>query len=403
MSGSIASGLNRRLVLAPQSGGLKARASAGGGRILRRNSATQNLSIDGFGSQEILQSQQIRDYRNGVGRGGISYASNLVPGSAGDFFEALLRRNYAAVTPYVSIAITAGTTTLTRATGSWITDGFRFGMVISSNGWAAPATANNNRSLRIIGITDLVLTFAGVKNEVLVAKAAGDSVTVSVVGKVTFTPASGHTNPYYTYEDLLPDLATPSSDVYEDVRWQSLGLSVPSTGIAMLQAQGAARDVISSSTAYFTAPTAVSNVGSVAGVSGLLRLNGADVAYVTQMGIQMGRSVSSEAVIGSNRVPDIVLGPLSVQGSLSAYLLDVSLITAWKAETVFELVLKLDSDQTVNSPFVCITLPALKLTNVTKNDSPTSLMQQATFLALENIVTTGGMEATSFMVQDSAL
>lgn len=404
MSGSIIqSGITRRQSIAVQSA-LKTRALAGGGTVLRRIQAEPNLQVDSFQSQEILASQQVRDFRNGVERGIISYASQLAPGAQIDFFQGMLRRNYTAVTPFTGITVAAAAGppgTFTRTGGSWLTDGFRVGMVVRSTGWATTAVANNNRNYRIIALTATVMTVTGVGDEVVATKAAGDSVTFTVVGKVTFIPATNQLRLYYTWEDWLPDMTAPKADIYEDCRVQTIGINIPATGMATISAQLLARNVVTLNAAHFTAPAAASTVQSVTGISGLIRIGGVDVAILTSLSLQIAALVGAEPNIGARQVFDIVLGPLAINGNGSAMLTDYSYIDMMRNETEAELILLMESDSTLNAPFICITLPRIRIQNPTKSDGQMGLMQRFQFVGLENTSSTA-FEATSFMIQDSA-
>lgn len=403
MSGSVQSGITRRQSIAVQSA-LKTRASSGSGNILRRIQGEPNLQIDSFTSQEILQSQQVREVRNGVERGTIAYTSQLAPGAQVDFFQGMLRRNYAAVTPYTSTGITAAAGppgTFTRGSGSWIADGFRVGMVVRHTGWTSTGAANNSRNYRIIGLTATVMTVSGEGDEVVAAKAAGDSVTVTVVGKVTFIPASGQLDLYYTYEDFLPSLASPKADIYEDARVQTIGINIPPTGIATISVQMLARNVVTLNAAHFSAPAAASVVASVAGISGLLRINGSDAAIITSLQMQIATQVGADPSVGAKQVFDILQGSVTVTGSGTVYLLDYSFRDLWRNETECELILLMESDSTLNAPFMGITLPRIRLQNVSRNDGQLGLMQRFQFLALENVANSA-YEATTIQIQDSA-
>ena len=404
MSGTLAQGISRRISMGRQSA-LKTRALAAQGYILRRVSAEQNLAIDTFQSQEILQSQQVRDMRNGPGRGNISYQSQLAPSAQVLLWEGILRRGFTPLTGVTLTTVTAAAGpagTFTRAAGSWLTDGFRVGMVVRQTGWTTTGAANNNRNYRILTLTATVMTTSGVGDEVVASKAAGDSVVTTMVGKVTYVPIVNQVKDYFTWEDLQPDLATVSCDVYEDCRVQALGINVPATGMAQISAQLLAREVVNQASAHFTSPGAASTFASVTGVTGLLRINSADTALVTQVALQIGQAVGGEPVVGSNRMPDIFLGNLSVQGSATVYLQDQSFVNLMKNETECELILHMESDSTLNAPFICITLPRIRISNVTRSDGQLNLMQRFSFTALENLYN-GSYESTTIMIQDGSL
>lgn len=406
MSGTVASGLFRRLSIGRQSA-KGSRAGAGTGKMLGRVQMAPNFNIDSFGSSAILPSQMERTARNGVGRGVIPYQGELAPGNQTDFLEGIMRRQFAAVPgagALTNVTAAAGPPgTFTRATGSWITDGYRVGMVVRPSGWTTTGAANNGRNYRIIALTALVMTVTGTGNEVVAAKASGDSVTFPVVGKVTYMPPSGQVIPYYTVEDWQPDLAVPSGIVFEDCRVQQVGINLPATGMAQFSAQMAARDALDITAVHFTSPTAPPNNPALAGVSGLLRYNGADVAIITSFGMQIAAQMQADPTVGANRVPDIIMGPVTIRGQFSAYVTDRSFFAANRNETEAELLVYLTTSPAVNADFMAFTMPRVKLQTPQMGDSPMAMMQQVTFVALENTVTTGGYEATNLMIQDSTI
>ncbi|RVT96243.1 hypothetical protein EOD42_14115 [Rhodovarius crocodyli] len=406
MSGSLGRGLNRRISIGRQTA-LKTRAATNAGAILRRISAEPNFNIDNFTSPELLLSQQVRETRNGPGRGSFAYSSTLAPGAQTPFFEGILRRQFAvsgSTTANTGVTAAAGPPgTFTRAAGSWITDGFRIGMVVRFSGFTTTATANNARNYRIIGLTATVMTVAGTGNETVASKAAGDSVTVVAVGKSTFIPASGQVVPYYTIEDYQSDLATPTVKVYEDGVVQTVGINMPATGMTQFSAQMLTREKKDEGPSpYFTSPTAASTVASVAGNTGTVRLNGADIAIITSLNFQIQAQTGGDPVVGDNRLPDIFSGPVSVQGSGSMYLQSDALVGMQANELEFELALYLKSDPSVNSHFMAFVMPRCRITGLQQSDGPMQLMQSFRFQALEQL-TAGAYEATTILVQDSSL
>src|SRR6187402_1619311 len=104
----------------------------------RRRSTSLTLTKDSYSSEEIRSDRMVSDARHGVRRAGGDIVVELSPGSHEMAWEALLGGLW--VTPAtvtmpapvatVTIALAAGTTdqmTLTRATGSFITDKYRVG------------------------------------------------------------------------------------------------------------------------------------------------------------------------------------------------------------------------------------------------------------------------------------
>ena len=110
--------------------------SASGAQSLRRVSSDLSLTKDTYQSNEIRADQQIADFRHGVRRVSGKVTGELSPRTYQDFFAAALRRNFSAGVSATSVSLTiAGTGptyTITRATGSYLTDGFKVGDVCAS-------------------------------------------------------------------------------------------------------------------------------------------------------------------------------------------------------------------------------------------------------------------------------
>ena len=134
-------------------------AGATGAKLLRRVTADFNLTKENYESNEINPSFQTIDSRHGVRSVEGSLEAELSPGTYSDFIGSILAKNFAAGGATTGASITIATSgnffTLTRAAGSWLTDGFYVGNIIRLTGAGfAPANVGNN--LLIVGLTALV-------------------------------------------------------------------------------------------------------------------------------------------------------------------------------------------------------------------------------------------------------
>jgi len=383
-------------------------AGAGTGKVLRRVNATPNLNKDAFSSQEILPSQQYRDTRHGVRRPSFALTGQLSPGTYQDFFEGILRRLFSAgVTTGALVTVTAAAGppgTFTRSAGSFITDGFKVGDVVRWTGWATTGAANNARNYRIITLTATVMTVTGIGSETVAAKAAGDSVTCTVVGRKTFMPVTGHRFDSYTIEDWSPEASPQVSERYTGMRIQSLRLTLPPTGIVMIDVQMVGKDQAVSTTQYFTSPVAPGASNALTAVSGLVQFNGVDVANITGATIQFDVPVEANPVVGANVVPEIFQGALRVSGSLQAYFTDRDIANLFLNENEVDLEFLMTADGTINSDFIAMNMQRVKLMSHQKNDGQLGLIQSMQFQALEHVTGAGtgtAFEATTITVQDS--
>jgi hypothetical protein len=376
-------------------------ASAAAGQLLRRTQSSVDLSKDVYQSNEILSSQQIRDARHGVRRVQGSLDGELSPGTYSPFFGSLLRKDMVAGATATGLTLTAVAgppATFTRSGGSWITDGFRVGDVVRFTGFTAGAVGNNGRNYRITALTATVLTTSGIGTEAVVG--GSTTATATVVGKKTFVPVSGHTDDSYTIEHFYSDIA--QSERFLGCKIGSCEIGLPATGMVTSRFGVMGKDMATGTTALFTTPAALSTGGVLTAVNGLLRVNGADIGIVTGASISINGNHSSEPVVGSNTVPAIFPGRVTVQGQFTAFFQDGLLRDAFIAESEVSLQMVMTTTNDANAEFVSFFLPRIKLGGSQKNDNERGLIQSIPFTALENTAgATNNAENTTIVIQDS--
>lgn len=380
-------------------------AGATGASVLRRVTGTFNLKKDTYQSNEIRTDYQIADYRHGIRSSEGSLNGELSPGSYSDFFAAALARNFTtgatATGVSVTIAGTGPSYTVTRAAGSYLTDGFKVGDVIRLSVGTLNA-ANINKNLIIASLTATVATVYVLNASLLVAEGPITGTTITVVGKKTYTPLTGHTDDSFTFEEWYSDIAR--SEVYTGNKVGSSNVQIPANGLATVDFSFMGKDLAQTgSTQYFTTPTAQGTSGIVAGVNGLLLVNGAPVGLVTSADFSIARNLTMEPVVGANTVPDIFEGRVNITGNFSAFFQDGILAGYFDDETEIALIITMTTSNLANADFVSFTLPRIKVGSADKNDGETGIVRSFSFQALLN--TAGGTgtstEATTLSVQDS--
>ena len=178
-----------------------------GGQTLRRVSSTFNLTKETYQSEEIRTDYQLVDFRHGVRSVEGSISGELSAGTYADFLASALARNWTAATPSAlgstTIASVGGTYTITRTTGSWLTDAVRVGNVIRLTGFA---TANNGANLLVIALTATVATVVALNNVQLTPETVASGGAFVATGKTTYAPTTGHTDDSYTFEEWYSDI-----------------------------------------------------------------------------------------------------------------------------------------------------------------------------------------------------
>lgn len=383
-------------------------AGAAGGRLLRRVTSSFNLTKETYQSDEIRTDYQMADFRHGVRSADGSVSAEVSPGSYSDLFAAALAKAFVAGSTFAHASTgavtvagpTLGLYTLTRATGSWITDGIRIGDVIRITAGTSLNADNLNKNFLIVTLSATVATVKVLDGSAITPGASSAATAGSVIGKKTWIPQTAHTSDNFTVEEWYSNIA--QSEVYTGCKVNTIGLSIPSTGMATMDFGFMGRDLAQTGTSqYFTSPTALGTSGVCAGVNGVVVFAGVPVAVITDASININRNISNATVLGSNSIADTFDGRCLVDGSMSVYFTDAVARDAFKNETEVSVIFCLTTGNTATADFMSITLPRVKINSFSKDDSEQGITASCDFQALLNPVTTNGAEITTITVQDS--
>ena len=340
---------------------------------------------------------------------GLKNASGKIDGllSAGTYklcFEGLMEAAFASVSAYAAgIDVTAAATSphFVDASGGFLTAGLKVGDVVRWTGFSP--TTNNSKNFWITALTATNMTGVFLDGTAVVADAAGDSVTVTVVGKKSKPPLTGHTNNYYTFEEWYADLVR--SEVFGDCKVSQIAVDLPATGNASISIDLVGLSRSATGAQVLTSPAAETITGIMSSVNGKLYLNGAALTNVSGVQITISNSAASAgAVIGSNSAPDVSTGRIKVSGQFTALFDGVTAQALFDAETAIALATVVTADETPTSDFVGFTLGKIKLTGDAPDDGEKSIMRTYPFTAEINRAggATLAYDDTIITVQDSA-
>jgi len=364
---------------------------------LRRTAFGLSLKKDSIRSNELRKDYQRPASRHAMRKSDGNIEGELSLGTYADFIGSTLRRNFAAVASLAAltnVTATVGAPQFVRATGSWITDGLRVGMVVRCTGWTTTGVANNSKNFTIIALTATQMTVA----EAVVAKTAGDSVVFSIPGKVTYVPSAGHTNDSYAVEQWAPDAAQSLRFLGQKVSGFSLNMPPNDKVSVTLNFMG--QDRTKSTSQYFSAATAAGTSQMQTGLSGAVYYNGIAVGVLTQLTLDVSGNADTLGVVGSNITPDVFLGALDVSGSLSVAWKDGVFDDDFDLEVERPLVIKLLDSAAAAADFMTLTMPAVKLSGGDQPDAEKAIIQSFQFGARVGDGS-AGYETTTLMVQDS--
>jgi hypothetical protein len=375
-----------------------------GSRLARRVTLSLNKQSDTYSSNEIASHQMSTGATEGPS--GIQGALNgeISAGTYDIEVANLLRKAFAATSAITGISATIAASgsfyTITRGAGDFLTGGIKIGDIVRLSVGTLDA-ANINRNLLVVGVTATVLTVTPLNSAAMVAEGPIASTTVTVIGKKSWTPTTGHLNQYLSYEKGYADLTR--YEMFTDVKVASADISIPNTGIATanFSLMGLARSLSGSQT--LTSPTAESTSSVLAAVQGKCVVNGA-VTTITGAQLQIAGNVTlGEAEVGSNSRSDLQRGRVEVSGSFTAKFSSVTLQTLRDNQSVVTLILVLADSALDAAEFISITLPAIKIFTDDADDGEKEIIRTYNFRA--QYYGAGGaalaQHATIVQVQDS--
>jgi len=379
--------------------------SATSAKELRRVSGNFNLTKETYDSAEVRSDQQTAVSRHGTRSVTGSLNGELSAGSYSEFLSAILAQDFTA-----GVSLTGATFTIaangtnydiTRAAGSYLTDGIKIGDVVRLTGAALNAN-NTAKNLLVLSVTATVATVKVLNGSTMTVESSklGD---MAVAGKKTYVPTSGHTNVSYSIEQWYSDI--PAVEVYTGCKVQSAAVSLPSSGFSTINFAFMGKDLgQTGSSRYYTSPTSAGTTAGLAAVNGALVIDGVAVGLLTSVDFTIAREQSALNVVGSNTAADVTSGRITVSGSFNAYFTDVVYRDKFVNETEAALTVALTADNTANSDVVVFNLPRIKVNSATANDDTKGIVQTFNFTALLNA--NGGTgtssEKTTISVQDTA-
>lgn len=397
---TIASGLLKTTAWKKQVG-LGTPASGSSGKTARRTSSIFKADRDTFESNEIVSHHQSTGVAYGLHKADGKIDGLLSSGTFADFMGSILEKDFATGAVVGSQTITYGGTTpdWTLTGTGFITGLLKIGDVIRASGGSV--TANNARNLLITGLTATVIT-ARALDGVAVSAGASTTTTLTVIGKKTNAPISGHTKDYYTIEEYYSDLT--KSETFTDMRVSSLAVSLPATGNATISTDFIGLARVLGGSQVLTAPT-TTQTAIMAAINGAIFINGAIQAVATAINFTISNGAANAgAVIGSNVGADVTTGRIKVSGSFTAQFDSSTLQALYNAETNTSINVVLTGDETGTSDFISFTMSRVKITGDAPDDGEKAIIRTYPFVAEYNAAGGTGTanDQTILSIQDSA-
>lgn len=400
----VAQGINKTVAYKKQSA-LGTPASGASGQYVRRETASFNLMKDTFQADEILTHQQNTGATYGVAKTEGSLSGVLSANAYATIIASLMRNDLTATTAITGLSLTiAGSDpwTVTRSTGNFLTGGIKIGDVVRITAGTYTGTARDINML-VTGVTATVLTVVVPNGSTLTTQGPIATSTVTVIGKKSIVPTTGHTNDYYTFEEWYNDLTR--SRLYGDVQPASVDLSVPATGNSKIDIAFVGLTRTKGGTQILTSPTAASTGTILSSSNAYVIIAGTRTLVGTSASLKIdGKVAHGEANIGSRTISDLYRGDVSVSGSVSLVHDAETTSDLFTNETAAAITIVLFADNTASSEFVSFVIPRAKFMGDGIDDGKKQLVGTYPFTA--EILTTGGAalanDQTILSMQDSA-
>lgn len=404
---SPAQGLKKQTVFKKQVA-LGTPASGAGGQILRRRTAVFTATRETTANDEIVSHRQDTGVTYGEKRTGGRIDGLLSAGTYSQQIASVLMKDFAATVAYaagVDVTPAAGPPgTFTDASAGYLTAGLKVGDVGRWTGWTTTATGNNDRNFWITGLTAGVMTGVFLDGTAVTAKAAGDSVTFTVVGKKSLVPVSGHTSDFFTYEEWYSDKS--KSELFPDCKHNRIDFGIPAAGPATVSIDVVGLGTRTNGVAQvLTTPSVETTTPVCQALQGGIYINGTIVQHVTSLSLTVDRGIAPVgASIGSAVSPDYNEGVVKVSGTFTGMFHDTVIRDLFDATSNISLACVAAADNTATSEFVGFTLGRVKITSDQPDDGLKAIMRTYAFTAEYNGAGGAALawDQTILTVQDSA-
>lgn len=347
-------------------------ASGSGGLTLRRRSMPFNKAVTTFANDELTSHMQDTGITFGGRSTSARYDGILSPLTFQPEIEVLLRKDFAATAPLTLADVTAAATApmFSTAAGDFLAAGLKIFDVIRMTGWTTTGATNNARNFWILSLTAGFMSgvFLDDPLATVAAKASGDSVVFTVVGKKAWVPTTAHTNQFLTYEEWQSDITR--SRVYQDCKIGTMTFTIPADGNCTL-----GFDVVGlgkrtkSGTRVLTSPTGETTTQPVQAAQGRIALNNAVVGDIMSITATINSGMAPMGPsIGTREGSDVLQGTTKVSGTITARMTGESWSDVLDNETNVAIGVVAMSDTTATADFIALAMTRVKITGDTPSD-----------------------------------
>lgn len=308
--------------------------------LVRITGTTLGLAKDSLQSEEIRSDRQIADFRLGANQVGGDINFELSYGSFDQFLEAvLLSADWAAPADTGVTTLSATATGYSRASGSFLNDGFSVGQTVVAAGFAGSGYNGKSIITAVDALTMDTTPFPGGSHGV----EAGDGDEQITASQSIAAAAERRSFTFVRYfADVLP--ADNPYYIYRGIELNSIQLSISANSMitgtfsVIGQSQETAQDLTGLGTPTYNPASTTSPLDSF---TGALEEGGSTVAVVTEISMTLQNGIEPRFVVGSKNSIYPSVGRSNLTGQVTAYFEDSTLVNKFLNETESSLVFSL--------------------------------------------------------------
>lgn len=310
-----------------------------------------NLKKETFQSNEIRSDRMISDMRHGLRTVGGNISGELSLSAFDGLIEMALGSTFAAVAVHAAVNLSVDSTTkkITRASGSWITDGYLPGHEVLVAGMT---NGGNNGVKKVVAVSALDLTLISTSAG-LVTEVAGAGKTVTVIGKQA---KSGTTIKSASIERAFTDINQYL--LFTGCVCDKLSLDIKPGEIVKAQFDFMGKDMIVAGTTAASVVTPAASNSPFDAYNVVILENDLPAANVSGLTIELMNGRSYKGVVGSNTIKEVFEGTCDIKGTITMFFPDGIALGKFLAETPTSLDIKLNDPNGVD--FHHIRLPKVK-------------------------------------------
>ena len=313
-----------------------------------------SLKKDIYQSGEVRSDRYKANVRHGMKKVEGSLNGELSVGAFDAFIEAALGGTWADVTTgSTSLAAVSGSNTFTRATGSFVTDGFNVGDEIWASGFA---TGGNNGRTKITAVSALSMTVAKTLASDVSAASRTIKVGLAATGK---SLKAGSNMKFFSIEEAYTDIS--QFLLYKGCVINTLDLGIKPGGIVTSnfgfigQTMGAPAGTTAASSV-----TAAPTNAPLDSFTGTVMEGGVASSIITSIELKVNNNRSGSGVVGSAVTPAVFEGQSEVNGTVTFLFQDAVQYNKFVNETASSLDIVLNDAN--GTDFHHVYLPNVKYT-----------------------------------------